>query len=145
MNRPNNVDKSQKDYEFARNWDMRLSPEEITEMERLSAASNALRLSSTWYKNPINMSLRDLFKEWATKNLDTINDIIKFMTNLGEYSGYFEEVDETKQWFSGIGRIIRDFIKIFKKEDRVIYVGFTIFMISMLVWYLDIIDIKDTK
>ena len=46
MNRPNNVDKSQKDYEFARNWDMRLSPKEITEMERLSATANALQLSS---------------------------------------------------------------------------------------------------
>ena len=76
MNRPNNVDKSQKDYEFARNWDMRLSPKEIAEMERLSATSNALQLSGNDYKNPLNMSLRDLFKEWSKQTLNTIMDII---------------------------------------------------------------------
>jgi hypothetical protein len=88
MNRPTNVEQTQKDYEFARNWDMRLSPSEITEMERLTAASNALQLSANWYKNPVNMSLKDLYKVWASKNLETINDIIKFMVNIGDYSKY---------------------------------------------------------
>ena len=89
------------------------------------------------------MSMRDLYKEWATKNLETVNDIIKFMVNIGNYGRYFGEIDETKQWFTGIIEIFKDFINIFRKEDRAIYVGFTILLISMLVWYLDVIDMKD--
>jgi molecular chaperone GrpE (heat shock protein) len=142
MNRPTNVEQTQKDYEFARNWDMRLSPSEITEMERLTAASNALQLSANWYKNPVNMSLKDLYKEWASKNLETINDIIKFMVNIGDYSKYFTDIDETKQWFTGIYMILKDFIDIFRKEDRSIYIGFTIMIVALMVWYIQIIDNK---
>ena len=142
MNRPNNVDKSQKDYEFARNWDMRLSPKEIAEMERLSATSNALQLSSNDYKNPLNMSLRDLFKEWSKQTLNTIMDIISFMVNISDYYKYFTDIDQSNQWFTGIITILRDFFKIFRKDQRSIYVGFTILVISLMLWYISIIDNK---
>jgi len=142
MNRPNNVDKSQKDYEFARNWDMRLSPNEITEMERLSATANALQLSSNNYKNPLNMSLRDLFKEWARQTLNTIMDMISFMVNIGDYKKYFTDIDQTNQWFSGILTILRDFFKIFRKDQRSLYVGFTILIVSLMLWYINVIDNK---
>jgi hypothetical protein len=142
MNRPNNVDKSQKDYEFARNWDMRLSPTEITEMERLSATANALQLSGNDYKNPLNMSLRDLFKEWIKQTLNTIMDIISFMVNIGDYNKYFSDIDETNQWFSGILTILRDFLKIFRKEQRSLYIGFTILIISLMLWYINVIENK---
>jgi hypothetical protein len=142
MNRPNNVDKSQKDYEFARNWDMRLSPKEIAEMERLSATSNALQLSSNDYKNPLNMSLRDLFKEWSKQTLNTIMDIISFMVNISDYYKYFTDIDQNNQWFTGIITILRDFFKIFRKDQRSIYVGFTILVISLMLWYISIIDNK---
>jgi hypothetical protein len=142
MNRPNNVDQSQKDYEFARNWDMRLSPTEITEMERLSATANALQLSSNNYKNPLNMSLRDLFKEWSKNTLNTIMDLISFMVNIGNYSKYFTDVDQTNQWFTGILTIISDFFKIFRKDQRSLYIGFTILIISLMLWYINLIDNK---
>jgi hypothetical protein len=142
MNRPNNVDKSQKDYEFARNWDMRLSPTEISEMERLSATANALQLSSNNYKNPLNMSLRDLFKEWTRQTLNTIMDIIAFLVNIGNYNKYFTDIDQTNQWFSGIIVILSDFLKIFRKDQRSLYVGFTVLIISLMLWYINVIDNK---
>ena len=142
MNRPNNVDKSQKDYEFARNWDMRLSPTEIAEMERLSATANALQLSSNDYKNPLNMSLRDLFKEWSKQTLNTIMDIISFMVNIGDYQKYFTDIDQTSQWFTGIITILRDFMNIFRKDQRSLYVGFTILIISIMLWYINVIENK---
>jgi len=142
MNRPNNVDKSQKDYEFARNWDMRLSPTEITEMERLSATANALQLSNNDYKNPLNMSLRDLFKEWSKQTLNTIMDIISFMVNIGDYQKYFTDIDQTSQWFTGIITILRDFMNIFRKDQRSLYVGFTILIISIMLWYINVIENK---
>jgi hypothetical protein len=142
MNRPNNVDKSQKDYEFARNWDMRLSPKEIAEMERLSATSNALQLSGNDYKNPLNMSLRDLFKEWSKQTLNTIMDIISFMVNIGDYQKYFTDIDQTNQWFTGIITILRDFMNIFRKDQRSLYVGFTILIISIMLWYINVIENK---
>jgi hypothetical protein len=142
MNRPNNVDKSQKDYEFARNWDMRLSPTEISEMERLSATANALQLSSNNYKNPLNMSLRDLFKEWTRQTLNTIMDIIAFLVNIGNYSNYFTDIDQTNQWFSGIIAILSDFLNIFRKDQRSLYVGFTILLISLMLWYINVIENK---
>jgi len=142
MNKPNNVDLSQKDYEFARNWDMRLSPKEIAEMERISAVANALQLSGNDYKNPLNMSLRDLFKEWSRQTLNTIMDIIKFMVNIGDYEKYFNDIDGTKQWFTGIFTILSDFINIFRKEQRSLYIGFTILLLSLGMWYINIIDNK---
>jgi hypothetical protein len=142
MNKPNNVDLSQKDYEFARNWDMRLSPKEIAEMERISAVANALQLSGNDYKNPLNMSLRDLFKEWSRQTLNTIMDIIKFMVNIGDYEKYFNDIDDTKQWFTGIFTILSDFINIFRKEQRSLYIGFTILLLSLGMWYINIIDNK---
>jgi molecular chaperone GrpE (heat shock protein) len=142
MNRPNDVLKTQQDLEFSKNWDMRLSPNEIAELERLTLASNTLQLSSQNYKNPLNMSLKDLFKEWTTANLKVINDIIKFMTNIGDYARYFEDIDQTRQWLEGILLIIKNFIKIFTIENRSLYVGFTILIISLLLWYIDIIENK---
>jgi hypothetical protein len=142
MNRPNDVLKTQQDLEFSKNWDMRLSPNEISELERLTLASNTLQLSSQNYKNPLNMSLKDLFKEWTTANLKVINDIIKFMTNIGDYSQYFEDIDQTRQWLEGVLLIIKNFIKIFTIENRSLYVGFTILLISLLLWYIDIIENK---
>jgi len=142
MNRPNDVSKTQQDLEFSKNWDMRLSPNEIAELERLTLASNTLQLSSQNYKNPLNMSLKDLFKEWTTANLKVINDIIKFMTNIGDYSQYFEDIDQTRQWLEGVLLIIKNFIKIFTIENRSLYVGFTILLISLLLWYIDIIENK---
>ena len=142
MNRPNDVSKTQQDLEFSKNWDMRLSPNEISELERLTLASNTLQLSSQNYKNPLNMSLKDLFKEWTTANLKVINDIIKFMTNIGDYSQYFEDIDQTRQWLEGVLLIIKNFIKIFTIENRSLYVGFTILLISLLLWYIDIIENK---
>jgi hypothetical protein len=142
MNRPNDVSKTQQDLEFSKNWDMRLSPTEISELERLTLASNTLQLSSQNYKNPLNMSLKDLFKEWTTANLKVINDIIKFMTNIGDYSQYFEDIDQTRQWLEGVLLIIKNFIKIFTIENRSLYVGFTILLMSLLLWYIDIIENK---
>jgi molecular chaperone GrpE (heat shock protein) len=142
MNRPNDVSKTQQDLEFSKNWDMRLSPNEIAELERLTLASNTLQLSSQNYKNPLNMSLKDLFKEWTTANLKVINDIIKFMTNISDYNQYFEDIDQTRQWLEGVLLIIKNFIKIFTIENRSLYVGFTILLISLLLWYIDIIENK---
>jgi hypothetical protein len=142
MNRPNDVYKTQQDLEFSKNWDMRLSPNEVAELERLTLASNTLQLSSQNYKNPLNMSLKDLLKEWSTINLKVVNDIIQFMTNIGDYSNYFEDIDQTKQWLEGIILIIKNFIKIFTKENRSLYIGFTILLITFMIWYIDVIDNK---
>jgi molecular chaperone GrpE (heat shock protein) len=121
---------------------MRLSPDEVAELERLTLASNALQMSSQNYKNPLNMSMKDLFKEWTTTNLKVVNEIIQFMTNIGDYSRYFEDIDQSKQWLEGVLLIMRNFIKIFTKENRSIYVGFTILLMTFMIWYIDVIDNK---
>jgi hypothetical protein len=69
-------------------------------------------------------------------------DIISFMVNIGNYQKYFSDIDDSNQWFTGIITILRDFFKIFRKEQRSLYVGFTILIISIMLWYINVIENK---
>jgi hypothetical protein len=64
------------------------------------------------------------------------------MVNIGDYQKYFTDIDQTNQWFTGIITILRDFMNIFRKDQRSLYVGFTILIISIMLWYINVIENK---
>ena len=64
------------------------------------------------------------------------------MVNIGDYQKYFNDIDQNNQCFTGIITILRDFMNIFRKDQRSLYVGFTILIISIMLWYINVIENK---
>lgn len=133
---------SQQNVEFIRNWMMRLSPNERDELLRVNKLANTLQKSADEYRDPLNMSLREFAREWANKNMEAVGDLMKWLSNLGDYGGYFTDIDSSRQWFTGIYLMIRDFISIFWKNQRAIYVGITLLI---LVFFIFVIDAAETS
>lgn len=131
---------SQQNVEFIRNWIMRLSPKERDELLRVNTLANTLQKSTEEYKDPLNMSMREFAKEWANKNMEAMAELLKWMTNLGEYARYFDDVDNSRQWFTGIYSILSDFFSIFWKNNRAIYVGITLLF---LVFFIIMIEMAE--
>jgi hypothetical protein len=140
MERPQPVAESQKNVDFTRNVVMRLSQNEQQELERLNTLSNTLQKSAEGYRDPLQMSLGDLIKEWANKNMEAVADFMNWISDLSKYSVYFDDIDNTKQWFSGIYTIIRDFFSIFWKQQRAIYVGVTLVLFAFFIYMIEAVD-----
>jgi hypothetical protein len=136
------VGESQQNVEFIRNWIMRFSPNERDELLRVNKLANTLQKSEDEYKDPLNMSMRQFAKEWANKNMEAVADLMKWLSNLGEYNNYFNDIDSSRQWFTGIYMIIRDFIAIFWKNQRAIYIGITLLL---LVFFIFVIETAETS
>ena len=54
------------------------------------------------------MSIKNLFEKWASVNINIFVDITNFISNLSKYNNYFDDIDETGQWYNGIVNIIKD-------------------------------------
>jgi hypothetical protein len=140
MERPQPVAEAQQNVEFTRNVVMRLSQNEQQELERLNTLSNTLQKSAEGYRDPLKMSLGDLMKEWANKNMEAVVDFMNWISDLSKYSDYFDDIDNTKQWFSGIVTMVRDFFSIFWKQQRAIYVGVTLVFFAFFIYMIEVVD-----
>ncbi len=122
------------------NLNMYLNDDEVKELEDLNKKSNRAQTSIKDNNDPFAMSISKLIVIWRLKNLEVFKDLVNLFSNFEDkYSDYFNDIDETKQWFSGIMIIIKDIFKIFTKDNRAIYIGMTLLIISFL---LNIIDIS---
>jgi hypothetical protein len=122
------------------NLNMYLNDDEVKELEDLNKKSNRAQNSLKDNNDPFSMSISKLIVIWRLKNLEVFKDLVNLFSNFeAKYSDYFNDIDETKQWFSGIMIILKDIFKIFTKDNRAIYIGMTLLIISFL---LNIIDIS---
>tara|TARA_B100000575_G_C23136256_1_gene660185 strand:- start:3357 stop:3746 length:390 start_codon:yes stop_codon:yes gene_type:complete len=115
-----------------------LSEKEREELKILNDKSNVIRNSITNKNDLLNNSIRNISKKWANTNIDILVDIVKFFSQIKKYSNYFDDIDETGQWFTGIYTILYDFVKIFTKKDRSIYIGLSFIMISFALYLIQI-------
>jgi hypothetical protein len=120
------------------NINVYLNDQEIKEIEGLNAKANAARFSKQMRDDPDNVTVRDFFSIWANKNLAIFIDLVAFFSKLEKYSIYFEDVDNTKQWYSGIQKMLVDFIMIFIRDTRAIYIGITLVILSFLLYMIDV-------
>ena len=86
----------------------------------------------------MHMTITQLVNLWATTNIHIIIDLTNFFSGLSEYKIYFDDIDETGQWFTGLNMIARKLIDIFTKEQRGIYVGITFIIISFALYLIQI-------
>jgi hypothetical protein len=132
MNKSNNDS-----YNFP-NLNVYLNDEEVDQLKSLNKTSNLSQKSINDKKDPLNISIKNLFTIWAKMNVDIFTDLVVFFSTLGKYSKFFDDVDNTTQWYNGIRLILSELIKIFTKDQRVIYFGFTLIVLSFMLYLIGI-------
>jgi len=121
-----------------KNLDKLLSKNEQHELQYLNNQSNSARRRVKHNSDILNISISDFFTKWADLNIIIISDIVIFFSNINKYARYFDDIDETGQWFTGISRLFSDFIKILTKDNRPIFIGFTFILISFGLYIIQI-------
>lgn len=120
------------------NLNVFLNDDEVNQLKYLNKSSNTSQHSINEQKDPLNISLRNLFSIWAKKNIDIFSDLVLFFSTLGKYSKFFDDVDNSTQWYNGILLIMSELTKIFTKEQRIIYFGFTLILFSFMLYIIGI-------
>ena len=118
--------------------DVLLSEKEKKQLKSLNKKSNNLQNKSRSDNDFLNLSIHQLFKNWANNNIEILADLIKFISNISIYSRFFDDIDQTGQWFTGIMHMTKDLYNIFTINDRSIYIGITFIVISFGLYLIQI-------
>ena len=124
--------------DYFSNIDDLLSKNEKKMLTKLDTKSNKINKKINDENDPLNMSIKKLFEKWASININIFVDITNFISNLSKYKKYFDDIDETGQWYKGIVNIINDFSKIFIENNRPIYFGITLVLLSFALYLIQI-------
>ena len=109
-------------------------------IELRQLAKNA-RSSVEESNHPLRMTLPQLIQRWITIHRDIIGDLVNFTSGFqGTYGIYFQDIDQTKQWFQGILLIVKRLLGIFTQDDRGIYVGISLIILSLWIYFLYIAE-----
>jgi len=118
--------------------DVLLSDKEKAQLKSLNKKSNNLQNKYRYDNDFLNLSIHQLFKNWADNNIEILADFVKLVSNMSLYSKYFDDIDETGQWFEGLMHILKDLYNIFTMNDRAIYIGITLILISFGLYLIQI-------
>ena len=116
-----------------------LSPNERKILKILNKSSNKLSREYQKQNNFFNLSLHTISKRWGNVMKNIIKDLTIFLQDFQEnYSLYFNDIDNTSSWINGTTNILKDVIFIFVRDDRSIYFGITLIILSILIYILQI-------
>ena len=133
----NESNESSDKYDIA-NLNMKLSNKEKNSIRYLNKQSKKLRNLHRENNDFMNMSLKEVVKEWSNTMLLIFTELVNFIAGINKYSGYFDDIDETGQWFKGIYRIFHEIIIILTKKKRILYLGITLIFISFALYLIQI-------
>ena len=117
----------------SKNLDNFLSKEEKNTLKLVNEKSNNFKNKIQHNKNILNKTLNDIIKEWSLKHqkmLDETLILIKEINSMKKYKEY-------NNWWRYITKYLNDFFIIITKEDRMIYSGITIILISFLLFIIN--------
>ena len=115
-----------------------LSKDEKTILDTINKSGNKLQKQSQDSKDFLNISLSEVFKVWSIKMKDILNDLARFFKNLRNYSSYFNDIDDSGNWWNGFILILKEFLHIFIKEERSIYFGISLIIFAFLIFLIQI-------
>ena len=115
-----------------------LSKKELAEIDYLNKTSNTISNNILSKSNPMNLTIKEFIKRWADVNIQLLIDITNFMSNLSKYGKYFDDIDNSGNWLTGISKIMSEYYKIFTKKQRPIYIGFTFILVSFALFVIQI-------
>ena len=131
------MDNESDKYDIA-NLNIKLSKKEKNSIKYLNNQSKKLRNLHRENNDFMNMSLKNIINEWSNTMLLIFTDLVNFLNNLNKYYNYFDDIDETGQWFKGISVIIKELVKILTKGKRILYLGITLILISFAMYIIQI-------
>ena len=85
-----------------------LSYDERKNIDFLNKSSNKIRDELIKSRDFLNIPLSKLFKIWASKMNNILEDLAIFFKNIRTYSNYFEDINDVNNWWRGILKIISD-------------------------------------
>ena len=115
-----------------------LSNKEKSTLDALNESANKLKTASTEDDDLLNISISKLFKNWADKMQEIISDLAGLSSKLSRFSKYFDDINNPRDWWIGMRKFISSFITIFTKEQRSIYFGITLVIISIMIYIIQI-------
>ena len=114
-----------------------LNANEISELKYLNEQAEKANESIKDKTDIMNLSLNELINNWANVNSKVFSDIVIFISNIGKYREYIED-DDSNSFLYALQNLLSDFTKIFHKEGRLLYVGMTLILISVLIYFIGI-------
>ena len=115
-----------------------LSYDERKNIDFLNNSSNKIRDELIKSRDFLNIPLSKLSKIWASKMNNILEDLAIFFKNIRTYSNYFEDINDVNNWWRGILKIISEFSYIMVKNERSIYFGITLIMLSIGIYFIQI-------
>lgn len=114
---------------------LKLTSEEEKKLELLNKRADKLnKIKDSIFDKTLN----ELLGLWSKYNIEVLDELIIFFSKLDMYSNYFSNIDDTQNLYQGIKIIFIDFFKIIFKEQRLIYIGITIIIISLCLYFIGV-------
>ena len=114
-----------------------LNSNEISELEYLNNLAQKANESTKDNTDIMNLPLNIIIKTWANINSQVFSEIVLFLSNIQKYKEYIDE-ENANSFIIAIKHFLEDFIDIFKREGRLLYIGITFILISILIYFIGI-------
>jgi hypothetical protein len=109
--------------------DKHLSDEELDLLKKLNNTAN--KLSSKKKTDLFDKSLNTILNEWAKNMADIFHDL-----SVSVYVNKY--IKESENLYEFASNVFIDVWDIFTKESRAIYIGFTIILISIVIYFINV-------
>lgn len=91
-------------------------------------------------KNILNLTIKEIFTNWKKANNDIFDELIILFENKEKYKKYLfaDSSEPDKNLWTGLRVIAMDVFKVINKNDRLIYFGLTLILISFFLFLIKI-------
>jgi len=114
-----------------------LNSNELEELKYLNTKVEDISESVKNRTDIMNLSLNELINNWANTNSTVFSELVVMFADINKYSSYVRE-DNANSILVAISNIIKDLSNIFSKDGRLLYIGITLILISILIYFIGI-------
>jgi hypothetical protein len=111
---------------------LNLSVEEREYLNKINEQSNLIRRDLSMKKDFFSLSLTEIFNRWASVHNQILEDLSKI-----SYSNKWS-LNRVDLWWDNLFLLLDNVIKSVVKEERLIYVGITLIIMSLLIYLIQI-------
>ena len=113
-----------------KNYTDYLSDSEKKALENVNKLGNNLSKKIENDKDIFNQNISQIIQNWSSVQVNIMNELISLYSNMDDYNNY-------NQWWEYILYYYKQTVNILLKEDRIIYTGFSIIFISLVLYFVD--------
>ncbi len=114
-----------------------LSNIEKNTLRRLNKTSNNLNKDIKMNNDILNLPIKTIINKWSNEMSNIIIDLTEFFSELKSDKN-FNDIDNLSEILTGIIKICNKLVLIFLKDERAIYFGITLIILSFLLYIIQI-------